>query len=295
MVKHSENRLNIHDFATFFSSDHYVSMLTSPRKNETNPTYPIYFTWNKEKCSKLSNTHGVNALHVQHPWISYRRRKYSKRNQDAKGTLLFWPHGNPSLTVRLDIKRVEQILMEIPEKYEPLSICVSSHDIQLGGLRDIRTLNYPIYTVGNLQDQSFVDRFYKLINNFKYSAGFNGGSHVFYLHEFGIPYLALDNSLVTALSHGNDEIPDGKIDLLVKDFQDADQRRLFDNWYLQLQTFSDVVSEEQASLAREYLGCGSNTSIWTIRKLVYSALLRNMHLIPKLSIRQIQQMKNEWK
>ena len=266
----------------FFSSDHYVDMLTSYRENEANPTYPLYLTWNKEKCTKLRNDYSVDAVHVQHPWISYRRKKFSVRNKESNGTLLFWPHSSEHLIVQLDIDKVKQVLAGIPEKYKPVSICISAHDIQFGLLQKIRTLNYPIYTVGNVQDQRFVDKFYTLINNFQFAAGFFPGSHVYYLHEFGIPYLAFDPSLVRTYSLGSMAIEDGEFDLIAKDYPDVNQRKIFDTWFEQMQNYSDSVSIEQMEFAAEQLGCKSSTSIWRVRKLVYMALLKNVHKIPGL-------------
>lgn len=276
----------------FFSSDHYVDMLTSYRENEAHPTYPLYLTWNKDKCLKLRNEYGVDAIHVQHPWISYRRKKYSVRNKESKGTLLFWPHSSEHLIVQLDIDKVKQVVARIPEKYKPVSICISSHDIQLGLLQKIRTLNYPIYTVGNVQDQRFVDRFYTLINNFQFAAGFSPGSHVYYLHEFGIPYLAFDYALVKNYSLGSTAIEDGEFDLIAKDYPDVNQRKTFDTWFEQMQNYSDSVSIEQMEFADEQLGCKSSTSIWMVRKLVFKALLKNVHKIPGLYIAHVRRLTN---
>jgi hypothetical protein len=264
-------------------------MLTSFRDNEANPSYPLYFTWNKEKCSKLKEN-GVNAVHIRHPWMFYRRQKYRKSNKSGRGTLLFWPHSNEHLTVELDLSKIKQVLSGIPETYKPLSICLSSHDIQLGLVQKIRTLGYPIYTVGNVMDQRFVDRFYMLIDKFKYTAGFSTGSHVYYLHEYGIPYLAFDYALVKTYSHGSTAIDDGEFDLIAKDYPDSNQRKTFDSWYEQLKTYSESVSIEQMEFAAEQLGCNSHTSIWKVRKLVYLALLKNIHKIPGLYLAHVRRL-----
>jgi hypothetical protein len=266
----------------FFSSDHSVDMLTSYRENEANPSYPLYLTWNKEKCSKLRNDYGVDAIHVRHPWISYRNRKFSVRNKEANGTLLFWPHSSEHLIVQLDMEKVKQVLSGIPERYKPISICISAHDVKLGLLPNIRTLNYPIYTVGNVQDQRFVDRFYTLVNNFRFSAGFFPGSHIYYLHEFGIPYLAFDYSVVTMSSHGSTAIADGVFDLLAKDYPEEHERKIFDDWYARMREFSDEVSEDQMTFALKQLGFDSDISDIELRKKVYKQLAKNFRSIPKM-------------
>ena len=277
----------------FFSSDHYVDMLTSYRENEANPTYPLYLTWNKEKCSKLRNDYSVDAIHVQHPWISYRRKKFSVRNKESNGTLLFWPHSSQHLNVQLDMEKVKQSLSAIPEKYKPISICISAHDIQLGLLPKIRTLNYPIYTVGNVQDQRFVDRFYTLVNNFRFSAGFFPGSHVYYLHEFGIPYLAFDYSVVTMSSHGSSAVADGVFDLLAKDYPEEHERKIFDDWYARMREFCDEVSDDQMTFALKQLGFDSDITDIELRKKVYKQLAKNFRSIPKMYLYTVLQIVRE--
>ena len=271
----------------FFSSDHYVDMLTSYRENEANPTYPLYLTWNKEKCFKLRNDYKVDAIHVQHPWIPYRRKKFSARNKESNGTLLFWPHSSQHLKVQLDMEKVKQVLSGIPEKYRPISICISAHDVNLGLLPNLRTLNYPIYSVGNVQDQRFVDRFYTLVNNFRFSAGFFPGSHIYYLHEFGIPYLAFDYSVVTMSSHGSTAIKDGVFDLLAKDYPEEQERKIFDDWYAKMREFADEVSNDQLVFALNQLGCDSEISDNELRKKVYKQLVKNLHLIPGIYLRNV--------
>lgn len=258
----------------YFCSDHYVDMLSSFRENEAKPKYPLYLSWNKQKCGYLKSVHGVNAVHVQHPWIPYRRKKYPDRNKNARGTLLFWPHSSENLTVKVDIDKAEMALSGLPERYKPISICVSSHDVQLGLIPELRKLNYAIVSVGNVQDQRFVDRFYKLVNNFKYSAGFFPGSHVYYLHEFGIPYLALDYALVTM-----------SVDLLAKDYPDINQREIFENWYNSMKGYTEEVTPDQMAFALEQLGCNSNTTRPELRRLTYCALRKNIHKLPILYFR----------
>jgi len=266
----------------FFSSDHYVDVMTSFRNNEANPTYPLYLTWNEEKCLKLRKKHNVKSIHVQHPWIAYRRKKFSERNPDAMGTIIFWPHSSAHLNVSLNLEKAKAILDEVPDKYKPVSICLSAYDIQIGLVEKIRSIGFPIYTVGNVHDQRFVDRFYHLVNKFKFAGGFFTGSHVYYCHEFGVPYLALDSSIVTMTSIGSDVIEDGDFDLLAKDYPDAAQRSVFDDWYSQMREYSDEVSGSQLIFAQNQLGCTSSTSIWTIRRYVYYALLTNIYRIPQL-------------
>ena len=266
----------------FFSSDHYVDMLTSYRSNEAEPTYPLYFTWNENKCQILRDKYHVNAVHIEHPWMAYRRKRFPEHSVSGEGTLIFWPHSHGNLKVEIDLGVVKNYLENIPMQFHPIAICVSSLDIDMGIHNKLRQLGYPIYSAGNILSQSFVDRFYTLLNNFRYAGGFYLGSHIYYCLEFGIPYIAMDYTLVTLESKGIAEIPDGIYDFISKDYPDIAQREIFDSWYASLKNYSTTVTVEQMEFARRNLGSFSTTTIREIRILAYRELFRNAFKIPKL-------------
>ena len=152
----------------------------------------------------------------------------------------------------------------------------------MGIHKKLRALGYPIYTAGNVLSQKFVDRFYSLLNNFRYAGGFYIGSHIYYCHEFGVPYIALDYKIVNLESVNDEIIPDGSFDFIAKDYPDEVQREIFESWYDTLKQFSNEVSNEQLEFARQQLGCYSTTEVHQIRKIVYYELLRHAHRIPML-------------
>ena len=103
----------------FFSSDHYVDMLTSIRPNEVQPIYPLYFSWNYKKCKILRDQFKVNAVHIEHPWMSYRRKHFPEHSKAGNGTLLFWPHSHGSLKVNVDFDLLRKELGKIPQIFHP--------------------------------------------------------------------------------------------------------------------------------------------------------------------------------
>ncbi len=266
----------------FFSSDHYVDMLTSFRANEAQPTYPLYFSWNYSKCEILKDQFNVNAIHIEHPWMPYRRRHFPEHRKTGSGTLLFWPHSHDRLKVSIDFGLLSKELQEIPQSFHPLSICISALDVNMGIHKKLRELGLPLYSVGSVTSQKFVDRFYSLLNNFRCAGGFYPGSHIHYCHEFGVPYIALDYKLVKTESIGDEFINDGAYDFVAKDYPDEIQRNIFDSWYNSLKQYSDIVSDEQSEFSKKQLGCFSTTEVKHVRKLVYQELIRYAHTIPIL-------------
>jgi len=259
-------------------------MLTSIRSNEISPTYPLYFSWNAKKCKILRDQFKVNAVHIEHPWVSYRRKYFPLHSQSGIGTLLFWPHSHGNLKVNIDFNLVKKEIEKIPESFHPLSICISALDVDMGIHKKLRTLGYPIYTAGNVLSQKFVDRFYSLLNSFRYAGGFYIGSHIYYCHEFGVPYIALDHKIVNLESVNDEIIPDGNFDFIAKDYPDEGQREIFESWFESLKHFSSEVSIEQLEFAKEQLGCYATTEVHQIRKMVYYELFRCAVKIPMLYV-----------
>jgi hypothetical protein len=184
--------------------------------------------------------------------------------------------------VNIDFDLLRKEIEKIPQIFHPLSICISALDVNMGIHTKLRELGYPIYSVGNVISQQFVDRFYSLLNNFRYAGGFYPGSHIYYCHEFGVPYIAMDYKIANLESVGDEIIADGSFDFIAKDYPDETQRGIFESWYDSLRQYSCVVSDEQLEFAKEQLGCYSTTKVRQARIYVYLELLKHAHKIPAL-------------
>ena len=268
-------------FPLFFSSDHYVDLTTAIRTNETNSLYGLYFSWNKAKVQKLQENAGVNAIHVPHPWTHW-RNKMRGRNVDSSGTILFWPHSHESLNTHIDSDRIRKEILNLPLKYHPISIMMSSHDISEGKHIDVRKLGFPIVTAGSLNSQKFVDRFYGLVKEFNYAAGVYHGSQVYYCLDFGMPFLILAEESLKLESLGGNDIPAGFFDGVSVDYPDLAEREIYHKWFNSLKLQNDEVTQSQMEFVKEQLGYESETTRLRFTLLVWFQFFRHLHLVPSL-------------
>lgn len=170
-----------------FIGDHYVDFQSGLRENEIfkagSSSFEInYISWNRDKVELLKKE-GMNAVHVPHPWVTDTKLQSRLSHEGTKrGSIFFFPHSGPNFEIELDLQMLKKRLLELPLYFRPISICLSSHDIDLDKHKRLRELSFPITTAGDLCSKYFADRFYTLINQVKFtlSAGPLPGSEVYY-------------------------------------------------------------------------------------------------------------------
>lgn len=271
----------------FFSSDHYVYPSLMCRSNETSPEVDLYVSWNKAKVNILKNKYNKKAIHLTHPWLSWRKRKYPNGRTSESGTILFWPHSHPTLDVHVDFDLLIKKIENLPSTYKPLTIMMSSHDIEAKSHYEIRRLGYPIVTAGALTSQKFIDRFYKIISNFRYAVGLDASTQAFYCLEFGIPYLLIADDSVALESLGSPDRKKGFYDWLSLDFPDENEKTRYLNWYNSLKNYVSHPTESQIEFVQEQLGVNSETSRIKFATIVWWQLFLNLHKIPRLWMESI--------
>lgn len=242
-------------FPLFFSSDHGVHWESRCWPNEINSKYNTFFTWNSKKCELMRENHQKKSYHVPHPWVSYRKKHYPKLPNKRSGTLVFFPHSNAKTTpVYEDIDKYISDIKSLPQKHQPVVICLMAHDIEKKLHKKLRRYDIPLVTVGAVNSQSFVDRFYSLIYQFKYTSSPNIGSHTFYILEAGVPFF-LFGPYPEYHIKGSDAVEDGKQNL--RDYGDEEDIINFSKIKSLLSLPVDEVTTEQSVMTSKYLGLNS--------------------------------------
>lgn len=175
-------------FPLMLNGDHGPNPLKNLGKNEIDGEF-LYLTWNETKQQAMESI-GLRAIQVKHPWTETILRNRKSMLDERIGSLLFWPHSIPNyLFADVDHNKLIEHLNRLPNDYKPITVCVSSHDIQMGIHKQIRKHGYNLVTVGDICNQRFIDNFYALLRNFKHSIGPTFGSHAYYSIAVGVPYL----------------------------------------------------------------------------------------------------------
>jgi hypothetical protein len=228
-------------------SDHGVSVggLT---QSEIDSPARIHLTYNTDKMAKLKHK---KTVFIEHPWISYRKRKMYYPLKSANGTLVFISHSTICSYYKENKDKYFKDLKLLPEKYKPLVLCMHMHDILNGNHREYRKYGIPIVSAGHTSDINFVDRFYKIAINFKYSTSSAIGSHTYYMSEMGIPFF-LYGEKPKHINISNPELNHGEIKYIDKSINE--RIKLAESLFMPK---SDHVTYGQKLLCEKVLGLNS--------------------------------------
>ena len=257
------------------ASDHYVDPLVTMRDNELNTRANTYLTWNHRKMQILRQF-GVRAYHVRHPWLSLLKRiSQSVPENDRHGTLIFWPHSNDLVTPRVELHSFLADVRQLGESYEPFVICLMSHDVDAGLHKSLRSLGIPITTAGSVTSQNFPRKFLGLVSRFRYTAGPNLGSHVFYSLSMGIPY-RLVGSMTLHRGQIDQDLGIGEeFDDLSEDYPDPVDRREIEALMDLLRKHHTTVPPNLIHFSDQQMGAGAKISRIRFALLIWGAFCRD--------------------
>lgn len=180
----------------------------------------------------------------------------------AQGTLFFFPHSNDTTTPRFaDLDEYMNSIKSLPESYHPIVVCIMYSDVEKNLHKELRRYGLPLVTAGTMVSQKFVDRFYSLLQSFKYATSPNIGSHTFYSLEAGVPFFLFGphpEYHIKSTDSIRAAVPDGKQNLA--DYGDNDDLNDYLAMKRLLSSPTDEVTAEQYALAEKYLGMDSTVS-----------------------------------
>jgi hypothetical protein len=189
--------------------DHGISISGCLAKHEAEAKPKVFLTWDKKRADLLQASTTKKVLHIQHPWVTFRKEKKLTRKPNAKGTLVFYAHSNDGIEIKnYDWEKYFDELGKLPKQYHPLVLCMHRHDIKKGYHQRIRKFGLPIVSAGESTSPYFVERFYDIATSFRFATSNYGGSELFYCEEVGVPYFLMgDPPEKYNLEH--DQLPKG--------------------------------------------------------------------------------------
>jgi len=154
--------------------------------------------------------------------------------KDRKGTLFVPVHSTAMVDAKFDDNSVIKQLMELPEKYQPITLCVHWADAQKGRHLQYQEAGFDVVCAGHFTDYQFLFRWLHLTSQFSLVASVGIGSSLFYSTLLGVPYLLLKNKVDYVLADGFS--PFGSVS---KDYTKAGARRVESIYRL----FSEVLEQ----------------------------------------------------
>lgn len=265
----------------FVYSDHGCGLHTHLTKHELDNSSRIHLTWNCQKSVKYSNHEKHRTLLVKHPWMDYRLAKgYRRKSGSCAGTLVFFMHGTPSVewSGHDDDVYFEE-LKSLPEKFHPIVLCLHLHDVNAGFHKKLRQYGLEIVTAGNTSNTDFVDEFYRIVQSFRYATAQAWGSYVPYCVEMGIPFFFFGEA-PTLINKSDKDFELG----VTPEFFGVEHQELMCRAKELFSFPVDVVTSEQVSFVKKYLGFDSTVSHEQLKAVLWTEFFyhwRRWYRIPK--------------
>lgn len=159
------------------------------------------------------------------------------------GTMFFPAHSTMGVRVDAPHELIASMLLELPEEYQPVTVCVHWFDYSQGMHKPYAKRGLRIVSAGHVADQQFLFRLIHLLSTTRFAASNALGSNAFYAMAMGIPYFLLDTEVTHNPLHGRKrDVPSEK--------QAARNARLRE----MLLARREEVTPELAEETRYYLG-----------------------------------------
>jgi hypothetical protein len=268
-------------FPLFVYSDHGVGLHSHLFQHELDSQAKVFLTWHPLKAKRHNNIANKKVIQVIHPWISYRRLRGITRSKSPKGTLVFFTHGTPDVKWEgHDSEEYFGKLRELPDKFQPVVLCLHMHDIKDGLHIKLRRHGFPIVTVGNTSSTDFVDQFYDLVKDYSYATSQTWGSHAAYCVELGIPYYFLGER-PELVNIADLNLPAGVAPQYWDNYHEEYAKKAEELFRVPV----DVVTDEQSAFVELVLGLGSRLTRWQVSWILWRELFRNWRQWPAIIAR----------
>ena len=153
---------------TVYSDHSGPTFEEEPYKHELESGAPYFLTHSKKKSENYIVRTGKKSLVMFSPAVFYRRINKIRKSNNAIGTIAFPVHTLPNYDEIFDVEKYIEELINLPEKFQPVSVCLHMHDINKGRHKVFLDSNIPVYTAGNTSDIRFIERLYSIIKNFNF-------------------------------------------------------------------------------------------------------------------------------
>jgi hypothetical protein len=259
-------------------SDHGADPEGELSKHEINnkAKYHLCF-WSTRYNSILSQQKKI-PIRVQHPWVAYRRSIGIEQSANAVGCLVFVPHSVPGIRALDFDNKFEKLILDLQKYFDKseIKLCIHMHDVRNNLHVYLRKFNLPIFSLGNSSSSLFVDRFYKLIRQFRAGSSPNSASQLYYCAELGLDYY-LAGEKITYQNDSHSDSPLGKI-------VDSEERKLaleMDNMFFRERV---RMKKDAKKWINDVLGVDSPDTMnpKEIRKIF---ILESIRLAPQITFR----------
>lgn len=178
--------------------EHGWTPLSEANGSDLRATNTLMLVFSKRRYDAWKEKSTVPVVIMGAPFVHYRRRRNITKSEDAKGTVAFPSHSTEVIDAVFDIDEYCNQLKQLPSEFQPITICLHGDDFLHH--KDIlyKKHGFNVVTAGSkfVGDLSFVEKFYNILKEHKYSTSNQVGSYSFYAVEMGISFFLLGKPAV---------------------------------------------------------------------------------------------------
>jgi len=240
---------------------HGVTMYEKPAPHELDNAAPVMIYFSPRLVAEYRKISKKPCYCIVSPNVYYRRLQGIQQAPDAKGTLAFFSHSTPDIDNDMDVSSYMKQLRSLPDKYQPVSVCLHYHDVEKGFYKIFQEQGFEVLTVGNSMHVDFIPKFYGIIRNYSFVTSNDIGSYTFYAAEMGIPFF-LYGSEPEYFNRLDSNIEQGQYDSYKRTAYYKKIKSLFGDQ-------TDAVSPEQLREVENELGVYNTISRLKLMYLLY--------------------------
>ena len=251
-------------------TDHGAGRINPPYEHELKSDAPSQFYHSLESVEEWGKKSQKPCYVLYSPFVFYRRKNKIEKTANARGTIAFPAHATEVIDDISDIEIYIQQLLELPEIFQPISVCLHMHNINKGQHKIFLKYKIPVYTAGNGADYRFAERFYNILRNFSYATSNMVGSYLYYSVEMGIPFSIYGNKQIF-INSGDPNVTIGEYD----PYKESPSYRKVYDMFFGLHT---KITQEQKELVEVDLGLRHGISRAKMAYVLYNSFIKWAYL-----------------
>lgn len=216
------------------------------------------------------------ALLLKSPFVFYKESNDIKQLPNSQGSIFFHAHSTYWTDKETNFDLIFKQFDKLPKNFHPISICLHFVDVQKGRHKVYLDRGYAVYTAGSWKHPYFIENFYEIVKNFKYSLSNSVGSNLFYCINLGLPFSILEGEPTIIANTDPNTIKSGKSFIEHKQIQKN---------YILFKGLNNSITQEQLEFVNHELGLKEYASRFKVSLVLYSALLKHYssRIIQKLN------------
>jgi hypothetical protein len=169
--------------------------------------------WNKRMFDACEKYKIKNKFIIGCPFIYYKNNNDIKKNNSAKGTVVFPSHSTEGSNVFFNIKLFCSKLDEFPDEFHPITICLYYFDYNNFFIRSQFESYFNVITVGNIYDNKFSERLYNILSSHRFVTSNCVGTYTFYAINLGLSFFITESKFYYELKEQYKNIESKKEDI----------------------------------------------------------------------------------